>query len=133
MKSLFKVLISALAFGLVASAPMLRAQDPATPTPPPADGGGAKKGKGKGGMMTPEQRLAAIDKAVTLTDDQKPKVKDILDKAQTDVQAAAGDRSQIGDIMQKANGDIRALLTDDQKTKFDAMPQPGRGKKKGGG
>lgn len=140
MKS-YKLIVSVIALGVMASASLLRAQDATPPaagaTPPPADQGGpggpggGKKG-GKGGMMSPEQRLAAIDKAVTLTDDQKAKVKDILTKAQTDFQALAPEdkRTKGREIMQGADAAIRALLTADQQTKFDAMPKPGRGGKK---
>jgi Spy/CpxP family protein refolding chaperone len=99
------------------------------------------QGGGGGGMrMTTDQRLAAIDKAVTLTDDQKPKVKEILDadqKKMTDMRSSGEDmqtlRPKMTEIRTQENTQIKALLTDDQKTKYDAylasMPQ-GRG---GGG
>ncbi len=136
MKSLVKVLLSVVALGLLASAPMLRAQDPATP--PPADGGGKKGGKGKGGgMLTVERIEAAVG---TLTDDQKTKIGDLLKKAGSDMQAlrdGGGDpqtnRPKMQEINKKLHDDIRAVLTADQQAKFDAMPQPGRGKKGGGG
>ncbi|HEX3571202.1 MAG TPA: Spy/CpxP family protein refolding chaperone [Acidobacteriaceae bacterium] len=99
------------------------------------------QGGGGGGMrMTTDQRLAAIDKAVTLTDDQKPKIKEILDadqKKMTDLRSSGEDmqtlRPKMTEIRTQENTQIKALLTDDQKTKYDAylasMPQ-GRG---GGG
>ena len=79
MKSI-KLLLSILALGVVASSLTLRAQDNSTPAPaptPPADQGGkggGKGGRGGRGQMSPEQRVAAIDKAVTLTDDEKTKI-----------------------------------------------------------
>lgn len=100
-------------------------------TPMLAQGGG-------GGMrMTPDQRLAAIDKAVTLTDDQKPKVKEIIEadqKKMMDLRNSGEDmqtlRPKMMEIRTQENTQIKALLTDDQKTKYDAylasMPQ-GRG------
>jgi periplasmic protein CpxP/Spy len=98
--------------------------------------------QGGGGMMrmTPDQRVAAIDKAVNLTDDQKPKVKSIIEadmKKMTDLRSSGDDmqtlRPKMMEIRTQENTQIKALLTDDQKTKYDAylasMPQ-GRG---GGG
>jgi len=102
------------------------------------------QGGGGGRMqMSPEDQVAAIDKAVTLTADQKPKVLAIVEasqKSMADLRNSGGDmqamRPKMMEIRTKQNADIKALLTDDQKTKFDAyvasMPQgrPGGG---GGG
>lgn len=117
---LFKFLISALALGLMATVPALHAQD-----------GQAKK---KGGM-SPEQRIAQIDEAVGgLNAEQKTKITAILAKVQESVMALpAEERGAKGaELRQAANKDIRAVLTDAQKAKFDAMPQ-GRGPGGGGG
>jgi Spy/CpxP family protein refolding chaperone len=100
------------------------------------------QGGGGGGRMTPEARVAAIDKAVTLTDDQKTKITAIY----TDDQKKMMDMRNSGEDMQtlmpkiqamraEENTKIKALLTDEQKPKFDAyvasMPQ-GRGPGGGG-
>jgi protein CpxP len=104
-----------------------------------AQGGG---GGGRGGGMTPEARVAAIDKAVTLTDDQKTKITAIYTadaKKMADMRTA-----QDPDMMTKMqamrtdeNTQIKALLTDDQKPKYDAyvasMPQRGGGRGGAGG
>ena len=131
MKKSLKLFICALALGVMASAPTLRAQDEKAP---PADGGGRKGGKGGGrGQMTPEARVAAIEAAVgTLTADQKTKITAIVTKQQKDMMALGQDatREQRMEIGTNANKEIRALLTAEQQTKFDAMPAPGRG---GGG
>jgi Spy/CpxP family protein refolding chaperone len=100
-------------------------------TPMLAQGGG-------GGMMrmTPDERVAAIDKAVGLTDEQKPKVKSIIEadmKKMMDLRNSGGDmetlRPKMMEIRTQENADIKALLTDDQKTKYDAylasMPRRG--------
>lgn len=103
-----------------------------------AQGGG---GGGRGGM-TPEARVAAIDKAVTLTDDQKTKITAILtadQKKMTDMRASGEDMQTLMPKIQAMRADentqIKALLTDDQKPKYDAylasMPQ--RGGRGGGG
>jgi periplasmic protein CpxP/Spy len=99
------------------------------------------QGGGGGNRFSPEQRVANIDKAVTLTDDQKTKIKAIYDAdAQkiTDLRNSGEDRETLMPKMQAIRADenkqIKALLTDDQKPKFDAylaaQPQYGRG---GGG
>jgi Spy/CpxP family protein refolding chaperone len=103
-------------------------------------GGGMGGGGGRGGMA-PEARVAAIDKAVTLTDDQKTKITAILtddQKKMADLRASQDPdmRTKMMAMRTDENAKIKALLTDDQKPKFDAyiasMPQ-GRGPGGGGG
>lgn len=92
-----------------------------------------KKGGGRGGF-TPEQQVARIDEAVTLTADQKTKVTAILAKVAEKVQALPQEerREKGQELRTAANKEIRALLTPEQQTKFDAIPQ-GRGPGGGGG
>ena len=101
----------------------------------PGGGGG---GGGRGMRMTPDQQVANLDKAVTLTDDQKTKVLAIYtadQKKRMDLMQAQDPdmRAKMTAMRTDENAQIKALLTDDQKPKFDAylasMPQ-GRG---GGG
>ncbi|HXE30242.1 MAG TPA: hypothetical protein VN515_00415 [Terriglobales bacterium] len=89
-------------------------------------------------QRTPAEQAKAstdrLDKAVTLTDDQKPKVEAIYEKAYTDAaaaRAAGGDDAMANSrqIMTKAQADIKALLTPDQQAKMPA----GRGRRGGGG
>jgi uncharacterized iron-regulated membrane protein len=104
-------------------------------------GAGGPEGGGGGRMqMSSDDRVAAIDKVVTLTADQKMKIKAIYD---TDTKKAADLRaSQDPDMRTKLmalrtdqNTHIEALLTADQKPKYDAyvasIPQ-GRGPGGGG-
>jgi periplasmic protein CpxP/Spy len=107
----------------------------------------AQGGGGGGRMqMTSDQRVANLDKAVTLTDDQKVKIKAIYEadmKKRQDMMASGEDRSTLMPKMQAMMADendkIKALLSDDQKPKFDAylasMPQrrPGGGGPGAGG
>jgi Spy/CpxP family protein refolding chaperone len=113
MKSV-KVMISVLTLCVMAFVTTVSAQE--------------KKGKG---MQTPEQRIARIEEAVgTLTADQKTKITAILEKAGKEVAALSQeDRAKGREIQMAANKDIRALLTPEQQTKFDAMPQGGKKKK----
>ena len=76
------------------------------------------------GMMSPEQRVEAIDKAVTLTADQKTKITtlyaDDMKKMQALRDAQDPDmRSKMMDMRKDENTKIKAMLTDDQKPKFD--------------
>ncbi len=130
MKSLVKVLISVLALGVMTSAPLLRAQDEKAPAAE-----GKKGGKGGGrGQMTPEARVAAIETAVgMLSAEQKTKITAIVAKQQKDMMALGQDatREQRMELGAAANKEIRAVLTADQQTKFDAMPRGGGGGKGG--
>ena len=94
------------------------------------------QGGGGGMRMTSDQRVAAVDKAVTLTDDQKVKIKAIYEadmKKMADMRAAQDPdmRTKMTAMRADENTQIKALLTDEQKPKFDAMPQ-GRGPGGGG-
>ena len=97
------------------------------------------QGGGGGMRWTPEARVAAIDKAVTLTDDQKTKITAMYTadmKKMMDLRDAQDPdmRSKMMAMRTDENTQIKALLTDDQKPKFDAylasMPQ---GRRPGGG
>ena len=95
------------------------------------------QGGGGGMRMTSDQRVERLDTAVTLTADQKTKVKAIYDadmkKMQDLMQAQDPDmRTKMQAMRADENKQIRALLTPEQQTKFDAMPQ-GRGPGGGGG
>ncbi len=139
MKKSLKLFLCALALGVMATAPALRAQDEKAP---PAEGG-RKGGGGRGGrgqMMSPEQQVARLEEAVgKLTDDQKTKITAVYEKAAKDMQALRGsgdpqsNREKMQELMQNTRKDVRALLTADQQKKFDDMPAPGRGggRKKG--
>ena len=107
-----KALLTAVALGVAASAP-LQAQE-------------------KKGQQTPEQYVERVEQAVgTLTADQKTKIKAIVAKTQDDMKAIPKeDRKEKGAPLQKKQrDDIRALLTAEQQKKFDeAMPAGGKKK-----
>ncbi len=77
-------------------------------------------------QLTSDQRVAIRDNAVTLTDEQKMKIKAICDtkRRSVDLMASGEDRStlmpKIRAIRTDENDQIKALLTDDKKPKFDA-------------
>jgi protein CpxP len=102
-------------------------------TPMLAQGGGGR------GMQTPDQQVAALDTAVTLTPDQKPKVLAIFTadaKKMADLRAAQDPdmRTKMTAMRADEQSQIKAVLTDDQKTKYDAMiAARGAGRQGGGG
>ena len=149
MKAFLKILFPALALGIV-SVPILHAEDDAGPPPgpppsdqpPPRGGPGGRGGRGgRGGMMDPAQRIRPLVEALNLTDDQKTKITAIFKADQDQMQALRGGetprdevRAKMQDIQKSTHDQIRALLTEDQQQKFDAMPAgPGRGGRGGPG
>lgn len=116
----------ALLLGAAIGSRSMLAQD--TPPPPPPDG--AQQGPPPGGRGTPEMRahreLERLTKVLSLTEDQAAQVKAVLDDEQKQMEASrdsdSGDpRARMMAIRQAGNTKIRALLTDQQKTKFDAI------------
>lgn len=105
------------------------------------------KAQGGGGGYSPERAQAQLDaltKAVGLTPDQVTQVKAINDdamKKQQDLRNSGADpadlRPKMTEIRNEQQAKIKALLTDDQKTKYDAylasQPRGGRGGGGGGG
>lgn len=86
------------------------------------------------GRMSPEERVEAIDKAVTLTPDQKTKITALLTEDQKKMMALreAQDpdmRTKMMDMRKDENTKIKDMLTADQKPKFDeyvsSMPMGG--------
>ncbi len=109
------------------------AQD--TPGAPAAQQGQGRRNPGE----MEQRRLDMITKQLNLTPDQVTQVKAILD-SQTQQMAALRDggdaqgdrRAQMMSIRQSTQAKIRATLTDDQKTRFDAM-QERMQQRRGGG
>jgi periplasmic protein CpxP/Spy len=99
--------------------------------PPPGGPGGPG---GHGGHWQPpsaEEQTARLTKALTLTEEQQGKVKAILEtqhqqmgKLREDSSVAPEDRfAKVRELREKAHSEIKDLLTDEQKKKFDEMEQ----------
>lgn len=96
-----------------------------------AQGGGYGSGGGQRGGMSPEAQQAQLDamtKAVGLTDDQVAKIKAISADTMKKMMAlrdSGGDpqdmRPKMMEIRTTQQTQIKALLTDDQKPKYDAF------------
>ena len=122
------------ATAVLAITPAVHAQ--AADTNAPA-GGSATRPRG-GQMLTVEM----VDKAVTLTEEEKPKVKTVVDdynKALTDARASTTDQTERRAKAMAAREDMdkkmKDILTPEQYTKFMAMPRRGGGggNRNGGG
>jgi protein CpxP len=89
--------------------------------------------EGRGFAQTPEQRLENLSKQLNLTDDQKAKIKPILEGEAKQIQSLREDsslsredrRAKSMQIRQSTHTQIRTLLTADQQKKFDSMQQRG--------
>ena len=79
-------------------------------------GQGGAGGRGGGGAARMQAMLATLN----LTADQQAKVKAIFADARTKAAAAGDDVDARRSIMQDANKQVEALLTPDQKAKFEA-------------
>jgi protein CpxP len=121
--------VAALALGIIALIALpVMAQDPAAPPPPPQGQAGPQHGHGGPGGMRGNQ-VDFLTKKLNLTPDQVTQVKAIDDDARKQFMALREDTSVAGadkrtkmmDIHKASQDKIRALLTDDQKTKFDAL------------
>jgi Spy/CpxP family protein refolding chaperone len=128
--SMLRVAVLAIGASALSALPAM-AQDPAPPPPQdqagPQHGHGGPGGMGSGGMRG--NQVEFLTKKLSLTPDQVTQVKAIDADAMTQMKALHEDTSVAGpdkrakmmDIHKASQDKIRALLTDDQKTKFDAL------------
>ena len=87
------------------------------------------QGPGHHGMMTPDERLNHLTKALNLSSDQQTQIKPILENEQQqamqihqDQSLAQPDRhSKMQALHQDTNTKIEAVLNDTQKQKFEEM------------
>jgi periplasmic protein CpxP/Spy len=91
--------------------------------------------------MDPDRQLQHLTSELNLTSDQQTQIKPLLVERQQKMQALFQDqsvapedrRTQARSIMEHARDSIKAVLNDDQKTKFDAMQNRMRHNGQGGG
>jgi periplasmic protein CpxP/Spy len=137
-KSIARVAILALGMAALGTLSAM-AQDP--PAPAPQDQTGPPRG-GRGGPRGEERQVEFLTKKLSLTPDQVTQVKAIDDDSRKQMMALRDDTSTAGpdkrakmmEIRKTSSGKIRALLTDDQKTKYDAlMEEMKEHRERGGG
>jgi len=115
----------ALCTATLGAGPMMAQDSSATPPATQDDMGG----HGGRGQMGGERQLSTLTKKLNLTPDQVTQVKAIDDDAMQQAKAVRDDtsmakadrRAKMMDIRKAAQDKVRAVLTDDQKTKYDAM------------
>jgi len=123
-------LVTALALGsLLLSSPAVLAQD----NKDGGDKGGGRKGRGQ---FTVEQRLERMTTELKLTDDQKPKVKAVLEEQDKKMQGmrdlAQDERgTKMRELREETNKKMKEILTADQYKQYEEMAQR-RGKRGGG-
>lgn len=85
----------------------------------------------RGGRFTPERRLQHLSRKLNLTDDEKAKIKPILEDQQQKMQALRQDtslskqdrRAKFQELRQNYISQVRPILNPDQQAKFDQMIQ----------
>ena len=127
MKSPIKFTIAALALGL--AIPASRAQDTGTPPPPPPGEQGGKHDSAHKGPRG--DRFKMLVEKLNLTDDQKAKIKPILEDEMKAIKAIRDDASiereakwtKIRDVVQSHNTQIIPLLTPEQQKKLEELKE----------
>lgn len=126
-----RVAMLALCAATLSTTPMLMAQDNSAAPPPPSQQdsmGPQSGGHGRAGRRG-GRRIEMLTKRLNLTPDQVTQVKAIdadtmsqMKTLRSDTATAKADkRSQMMAIHQASQDKIRNVLTDEQKTQFDAM------------
>lgn len=117
--------------GMALSTASLLAQDNSGTTPPASqqEQAGAPEGHRGGPGMGGEKRLDRMTKQLNLSPDQASQIKAIDQDSMTQMKALHDDtstaqpdkRAKMMSIHEASDTKIRAVLNDEQKTKFDAM------------
>ena len=124
-KPMMQAAVLAVCTTALCAVPMM-AQD--NPAPQQQDQAGPQGGR-QGGAGREEHQIASMTKKLNLTPDQVTQVKAIDDDTRQQMMALRNDSSATGAdrhakmmaIHQASQDKVRAVLNDDQKTKYDAM------------
>jgi Spy/CpxP family protein refolding chaperone len=111
-----------LVFAISLAIPLLAAGAPAAAL---QGGGGGRRG----GPMSPDEQLKRMTKELNLTSDEQGKIKPILVDEQKKMEEVRSDssldrqtmREKMMQIRRDSNDQVRALLDDQQKEKFDKL------------
>ena len=128
MKLTKTLMVAALIAGGMLAGAALQAQDATPNTPPPA-----RPARGMRGGPTLDQLTTDLK----LTDDQKAKVKTILDGQAQKIKDVRGDdtlstadkRSKMQEIRADTTKQMKDVLTPEQFEQYQKMIQPGRGRR----
>ena len=134
-----RVILLAVCTGAMGATAMM-AQD----TPPAGTTPGQGRGPGGGGMGSPEQQQRQLDMMTTqlnLTPDQVTQIKAIQADSRKQAMAMRDDtnttgpdrRAKMMSMREAEQAKVKAVLTDDQKPKYDAMVAQQRARQANGG
>lgn len=133
MKSMFKLPFVAVAFAM--AIPFSQAEDAATPPPPlpPPPPGEHGPGPGGPGHGPRGDRFKMMVEKLNLTEDQKTKIKPIMEEEMKAMAAVRDDeslgkaarREKIMEIVKRTRDQIRPLLTPEQQKTLDEMKERG--------
>jgi Spy/CpxP family protein refolding chaperone len=127
MKTSPKLILTLLALGLCAAAPLARAADEPSVTVPTEATKSEQTGKRMKKAVNDRDKM--LTEKLNLTAEQKEKLTALRKQQGEELHAAKGDRAKMRELTKKAHEDVRALLTPEQQKDFDAMPAGGRGGK----
>jgi protein CpxP len=127
-KTMMRTAMVAVCATVLGTMPMLAQDNGAAPATPEGQAGPPQAGM-RGGQGREERQLQMMTKKLNLTPDQVTQVKAINEDSRTQAMAVRSDgsiaapdkKAKMMDIHKAAQDKIRAVLTDDQKTKYDAM------------
>ena len=96
-------------------------------------GKGWGQGRGRGEAMSTDAQLQHMSETLNLTDDQKTKIKPILEDASKQMQQLRGDtslsqqdwRAKMQEIHENTMSQIKPILTSDQQKKLESMHERG--------
>lgn len=130
-KPMMRVAMLALCTATLSTAPMMMAQDNAAPPPQQQDNMGPPAGRHTGPHAGRHgtRQVEMLTRRLNLTPDQVTQVKAINADTMSQMKALRDDtttakadkRSKMMEIHQASQDKIRNVLTEEQKTKFDAM------------
>jgi Spy/CpxP family protein refolding chaperone len=118
------------------------AQTEAPPAPPQGQMGEHHDHMGRmDGPPSPQQHLDHLSQMLNLTDDQKAKIKPIIEDTDAQSQSLRKDTSlspqdrmaKMRELHEKAMAQVRPILNADQQAKLDSMKHEGMGHGKGMG
>ena len=132
MKKLYLVLAATAMFAIGGAAFARGPQDAQNSQPPSQSGQGHGQGRGEGhgqGMMSPDAMLEHMSQELSLTDDQKAKLKPILEDQAKQMQELRKDTSssdqdrhaKMKQIHENTISQMRPILNADQQKKLEEM------------
>lgn len=120
------------ASSLLSLAPSVRAEDPAPTTPPPP------ARRAGGGRLSAEAQLKDLTEKLTLTAEQQPKVKAVLEERVKAMQGARDltpeeRQAKMKALREENTKKMKEILTADQFTKYEEIQKTPRGPRNAGG